>query len=165
MEIWNIIVHTNTFNFIIFVILFAIIIKVAKVGSLITNMQTKVEHYIKDSENAKTTSLVELKQAQTKAGNVGKEIKEIIDDAELNAMRLGRKIMADANIQSESILQNADKINDSNGKKIISELSQQATLVSVELAKKHIINVLNNKPQYHAKFVEDSINELDRFDF
>ena len=77
-------------------------------------------------------------------------------------MRLGRKILADANIQSESILQNADKINETNGKRIISDLTREAALVSVELAKRHIISVLAKKPQYHAKFINDSINELDR---
>jgi len=165
MEIWNIIVQTNTFNFIIFVIIFAIILKFAKIGNLITSMQSKVNQYIKDSEIAKENSIAELQKAKDKAEKVDSEIKEIIDNADLNAMRLGRKILADANIQSENILINADKINDSNGKKIISELTQEAALLSVELAKRHIISVLNKKPQYHAKFVEDSIKELDRFTF
>lgn len=165
MEIWNIIVQTNTFNFIIFVIIFAIIFKFAKVGNLVTSMQAKVKQYVDDSTNAKEKSLIELKEAEEKADKVGSEIKEIIDNADLNAMRLGRKIMADANIQSENILFNADKVNDANGKKIISDLSQEAALVSVELAKRHIIRVLDKKPHYHAKFVEDSIKELDRFNF
>jgi len=165
MEIWNTIVQTNTFNFIIFVIIFAIIFKFAKVGDMITSMQEKVKQYVDDSTKAKETSIQELKKAEEKADKVGSEIKEIINNADLNAMRLGRKIMADANIQSENILLNADKINDANGKKIISELSQEAALVSVELAKRHIISVLDRKPHYHAKFVEDSINELDRFNF
>ena len=165
MEIWNTIVQTNTFNFIIFVILFAIIFKYAKVGSLITSMQAKVKQYVDDSEHAKEASAQELVKAEQKAANVETEIAEIVENADLNATRLGRKILADANIQSENILSNAEKLNDSNGKKIISELSQQAALVSVELAKRHIIGVLDKKPQYHAKFVEDSIKELDRFNF
>lgn len=165
MEIWNLIVKTNTFNFIIFVALFAIIIKYAKVGNMISSMQAKVKQFIDDSIIAKENSEKELKLAETKVEKVESEIKEIHDNADLNAMRLGRKILADANIQSESILQNADKINDANGKKIISELSQEAALISVELAKRHIISVLKKKPQYHAKFVSDSINELDRFNF
>ncbi len=165
MEIWNLIVKTNTFNFIIFVALFAIIIKYAKVGNMITSMQAKVKQFIDDSVNAKEKSKKELQIAEQKVQNVTSEIKKIHDNADLNAMRLERKILADAHIQSESILQNADKVNEANGKKIISELSQEAALVSVELAKRHIISVLKKKPQYHAKFVSDSINELDRFNF
>ena len=118
MDIWNIIVETNTFNFIIFVIIFAIILKLAKVGNLITSMQSKVNQYVNDSTTAKENSELELKRAEEKVQKVGTEIKEIMDNADLNAMRLGRKILADANIQSEGILLNADKINDANGKKI-----------------------------------------------
>ncbi|MBR1942235.1 hypothetical protein IJ843_00700 [bacterium] len=165
MEIWNTIVQTNTFNFIIFVLIFAIILKVAKVGNLIASMQEKVKQFVNDSVSAKENSVQNLKKAEETASKVGLEIKEIIDNADLNAMRLGRKILADANVQSENILKSADKVNDANGKKIIYELSQEAALASVELAKKHIINVLDKKPQYHAKFLEDSINELDRFTF
>ena len=160
MEIWNTIVQTNTFNFIIFIILFAIIFKFAKVGNLITSMQIKVKQYVDDSKTAKLNSEDELKKAEEKAGKVGVEIKEILSNA-----RLSRKILADANVQAENILVNADKLNDSNGKRIISDLSQEAALVSVELAKRHILSVLDKKPQYHAKFIEDSIKELDRFDF
>ncbi len=165
MEIWNTIVQTNTFNFIIFVIIFAIIFKFAKVGNMVTSLQLKVKETIDDSEKAKNTSIEELKEAKNKAGQVETEIKEILDNADLSAIRLGRKILADANIQTENILLNADKLNDANGKKIISELTQEAALVSIELAKRHLISVLDKKPHYHAKFVEDSIKELDRFDF
>ena len=165
MEIWNIIVQSNAFNFIIFVVIFAIILKAAKIGSRIENSQAKVKQHIDDSTNAKEKSIVDLKTAQEAASKVGKEIKEILDNADLQAMRLGRKILADANVMSENIILNADKINDANGKKIISELSVSTAIASADLAKKHIISTLNKKPQYHAKFIEDSINELDRFKF
>lgn len=165
MEIWNTIVNTNTFNFIIFVLLFAIIFKFAKVGKLISNMQNNVAKVIDDSENSKKDSLKVLKETENIVNNVNSEIKEIIDNAELNAMRLKRKMLADANIMSDNILKNADKANYTKGQKIISELTQQTAIASVELAKKHIISVLEQKPQYHAKFLQDSIDELDRFSF
>lgn len=165
MEIWNIIVQSNTFNFIIFVLVFAIIFKVARVGSLIEQMQAKVKQYVDDSNVAKENSIVDLKKAQDAVNLAGSEIKVIIDDAHLQALRLERKILADAHVQSENIILNADKVNESNGKNIISELSVTTALASVELAKKHILSTLEKKPQYHAKFIEDSINELDRFKF
>ncbi len=165
MEIWNIIVQSNTFNFIIFVLVFAIIFKVARVGSLIEQMQAKVKQYVDDSNVAKENSIVDLKKAQDAVNLAGSEIKVIIDDAHLQALRLERKILADAHVQSENIILNADKVNESNGKNIISELSVATALASVELAKKHILSTLEKKPQYHAKFIEDSINELDRFKF
>lgn len=165
MEIWNLIVKTNTFNFIIFIVIFAIIIKYAKVGNLIAGLQNRVKQAIKDSDNAKEQSVKCLNSAKSKANMVGAEIKVILDEADLTAMRLGRKILADAKIQTNAIHNNADKIVEAEGKRLIYELSQGTALASVELAKRHIERTLMEKPQYHAKFIEDSINEIDRFKF
>lgn len=165
MEIWNIIVKTNTFNFLIFVLLFAWIFKIAKVGTLLTNMQNKVAKFIDDSEDSKKDSEEKLKEAEKTVAGVSVEINDILSSADLKAIRLGRKMTADANVMSETILKNADKVNDAKGEKIISELSQQTAEASIELAKKHIINVLERKPQYHIKFLNDSIEEIDRFSF
>lgn len=165
MEIWNIIVQSNTFNFIIFVILLAIIVKYAKVGSLIEKMQEKIRQFVEDSDKAKADSVQELKNAENEFKTVGKEVKTILDDADLSSIRLSRKILADAKVRSDAIVLGSDKINDANGKKIISNLSIATAVASVEIAKKHIVRTLSKKPQYHAKFIEDSINELDRFNF
>ena len=165
MEIWNLIVKTNTFNFIIFVAIFAVIIKYAKVGQLIEGLRKKVVQTIDSSDEAKEQSLKELEDSKRKANMVGSEIKVILDEADLTAMRLDRKIMADASVQAEAIQNNAAKLVDSEGKHVISELSQNTALASVELAKRHIQRTLKEKPHYHAKFIEDSINEIDRFNF
>ena len=165
MEIWNIIVKTNTFNFIIFILLFALIFKFVNISKVLSGMQSKIAKYIDDSESTKADSANKLKEAQQTVAKVGEEINEILTNTDLNAMRLNRKMMADANVSAENILKSADKLNDSKGRKIISELSQNTAAASVELAKKHIINVLEQKPQYHAKFIQDSIEEMDRFSF
>lgn len=165
MEIWNLIVQSNTFNFIIFVILLAIIVKYAKVGSLIEKMQEKIRQFVEDSDKAKADSVQELENAENQFKTVGKEVKSILDDADLSSVRLSRKIFADAKVKSDEIVLNADKVNDANGKKIIYSLSVATAIASVEIAKKHIVRTLGKKPQYHAKFIEDSINELDGFKF
>ena len=165
MEIWNLIVQTNTFNFIIFVAIFAVIIKYAKVGALIEGLQKKIFQSINLSDEANEKSLKELDLAKQKVNMVGSEIKVILDDADLTAIRLTRKIMADASIQAEIIKNSAQKVIDSEGKYLMSELTQNTALASVKLAKRHIQRTLAEKPYYHAKFIEDSINEIDRFDF
>ncbi|MBQ3311334.1 hypothetical protein IJG72_04580 [bacterium] len=165
MNIWNLIVESNTFNFIIFLLIFAIIIKYAKVSDLISALRDNVVKLINDSEDAKKQSVKELDIAKNKANMVGAEIKVISDEADLTALRLDRKIMSDAVQQAESIKNNADKIVEFEGKNLLLELSCNTAIASVELAKRHIIRTLQKKPEYHEKFIDDSINELDRFNF
>lgn len=163
MEIWNLIVQSNTFNFLIFIGLFALLFKKINFGEMMDNLQAKVMTLIEDAKKAKDESIKELKKTQEISSKVPQEVKDILDNADVTAERLGKRILEEAEKQVNSIYKNTDSIVESEGQKIISGLSKKTALASLELAKNHIKKTLSDKPQYHAKFIEDSINELDGF--
>lgn len=163
MEFWNVIVQSNTFNFLIFIGLFALLFKKINFGAMMDSLQAKVMVLIEDAKRAKDDSINELKKTQEVSSKVPMEVKNILDNAEVTADRLGKRILEDAEKQVNSIYKNTDGVVESEGQKIISTLSKKTALASLELAKAHIVKTLQVKPQYHAKFIEDSINELDRF--
>ncbi len=163
MEFWNVIVQSNTFNFLIFIGLFALLFKKINFGAMMDSLQAKVMVLIEDAKRAKDDSINELKKTQEVSSKVPMEVKNILDNAEVTADRLGKRILEDAEKQVNSIYKNTDGVVESEGQKIISTLSKKTALASLELAKAHIVKTLQVKPQYHAKFIEDSINELDGF--
>lgn len=163
MEFWNVIVQSNTFNFLIFIGLFALLFKKINFGAMMDSLQAKVMVLIEDAKRAKDDSINELKKTQEVSSKVPMEVKNILDNAEVTADRLGKRILKDAEKQVNSIYKNTDGVVESEGQKIISTLSKKTALASLELAKAHIVKTLQVKPQYHAKFIEDSINELDGF--
>lgn len=163
MEFWNVIVQSNTFNFLIFIGLFALLFKKINFGAMMDSLQAKVMVLIEDAKRAKDDSINELKKTQEVSSKVPMEVKNILDNAEVTADRLGKRILEDAEKQVNSIYKNTDGVVESEGQKIISTLSKKTALASFELAKAHIVKTLQVKPQYHAKFIEDSINELDGF--
>ena len=163
MEFWNVIVQSNTFNFLIFIGLFALLFKKINFGAMMDSLQAKVMVLIEDAKRAKDDSINELKKTQEVSSKVPMEVKNILDNAEVTADRLGKRILEDAEKQVNSIYKNTDGVVESEGQKIISTLSKKTALASLELAKAHIVKTLQVKPQYHAKFIEDSINELDEF--
>ena len=163
MEFWNVIVQSNTFNFLIFIGLFALLFKKINFGAMMDSLQAKVMVLIEDAKRAKDDSINELKKTQDVSSKVPMEVKNILDNAEVTADRLGKRILEDAEKQVNSIYKNTDGVVESEGQKIISTLSKKTALASLELAKAHIVKTLQVKPQYHAKFIEDSINELDGF--
>lgn len=163
MEFWNVIVQSNTFNFLIFIGLFALLFKKINFGAMMDSLQAKVMVLIEDAKRAKDDSINELKKTQEVSSKVPMEVKNILDNAEFTADRLGKRILEDAEKQVNSIYKNTDGVVESEGQKIISTLSKKTALASLELAKAHIVKTLQVKPQYHAKFIEDSINELDGF--
>lgn len=163
MEFWNLIVQSNTFNFLIFIGLFALLFKKINFGAMMDNLQAKVLTMIEDAKRAKDDSIKDLKKTQEISSKVPFEVKEILDNAEVTASRLGKRILEDAEKQVNSIYKTTDNVVESEGQKIINSLSQRTALASLELAKNHIIQTLKERPHYHVKFIEDSISELDRF--
>ena len=163
MEFWNLIVQSNTFNFLIFIGLFALLFKKINFGAMMDKLQAKVMSLIEDDKKAKDDSIVELKRTQEISSKVPTEVRNILDNAEVTADRLGKRILEEAEKQVNSIYKTTDSVVESEGQRIISNLSQKTALASLELAKNHIVKTLKAKPQYHVKFIEDSINELDRF--
>ena len=162
MEIWTLIVKSNAFNFLILLGLIIFAIKFFKVGGLIEKACIKVKENVESSDLERENSQKELKVANETAKNIANEVKEIFDNAQKSAKLIGEKIMQDANTQVKSIEQNAKKTIESEGKKIALNLTQKTALASLEVAKSHIINTLEQKPQYHNDFIQKSIDELDR---
>ena len=55
-----------------------------------------------------------------------------------------------------------ESLKEAEEKTAAASLSKQTAKASVELAKEHIKQTLNNNPELHAKFINEGIDELDR---
>ena len=162
MEIWTTIVQSNTFNFIIMIALFAFIIKKCKLAQKLDETILKIKETIDKSEDFKNASLEELKKADEKTNNIPAEIEEIEKAGEQNLKNIEEKLNKDSEDKINSIKANAEKAIDTKEKEIVSELSKKTILASIEVAKNHIINLLEKHPEYHQNFIKESIKELDR---
>ena len=85
MEIWTLIVKSNTFNFLILLGLIIFAIKFFKVGNLIESACTKVRETVEKSQNAKEDSKNELQKANEAVKNIAREVEEIFNNAKKSA--------------------------------------------------------------------------------
>ncbi len=161
MEIWTLIVKSNTFNFVLLLLILIYAAKKMKIEEKIASAQEKVKETIEKSIQTKESSIKELLEANEKVKNVKNEILEIEQNGEKNIELLKNKIENETNIQLNNIQDNAQKIINSDNKQTVSSLSKQTALAAYELAKEHIKQILQNKPQYHQKFIDESIEELE----
>lgn len=164
-RIWGTIVESNTFNFVIFVAIIALVLKKAKIGDAIVALQQKIIKIIEEAKKNRDDAHSEFLQAEKAVENLGADLKEIVSDAENSAKVLGEKILNEAKKQVEDIENNAKKVIEAEEKLLISNLSKQTSKQSVEAAKSHITNVLTETPTLHEKYINESIDELDRLNF
>lgn len=164
-HIWNIIVESKTFNFIIFVMLLGLIIKKVNVAAAISSLQQKIIKIIEDAKKERDDAHGSLLQAEKAVENLDSELKEIVNDAQNSAKVLGEKILNEAQKQIEDIENNAQKVIEAEEKLLISNLAKQTSKQSVETAKSHITKVLAETPTLQEKYINESIDELDRLNF
>ena len=160
MEIWSVILKSNTFNFLIMVAICVAVVRKLNLSQKLDDTISNIKESIENSEIANQNSLEELKKADEQTKNVENEIAEIEQKGQENLSSLKDKISADTEFHINSIKLGADKIIDAKGKEIVSNLSKKTVLASIEIARQHIINLLKQHPDYHQKFIKESIEEL-----
>ena len=152
--------RTNLFNFIIFaMVIMAIFIKFDIVGML-NNSAKNVADDIEDSNSAKNESEEYLSSVKDSVAHLGEEIDEIIKKSEDNAKLVGEKIISDANNTVENIKTNTSKLVENRTALIRSDILKRASVASIEIAKKQIINELNNNKELHNKLIDESIDAI-----
>lgn len=164
-NIWKIIVESNIFNFVIFVLIFAWIFKKINVKGIIHSLQAKIVKILDEVKREKEEALEKLTQAEKAVENLGDELKVIVDDAHRSAGVISEKILTEAQKQVESIELNATKVIEAEEKLLVSQLTKNTSQASVEVAKSHIEQTLAETPSLHEKFINESIDELDRLNF
>ena len=160
MNFWSTIVESNTFNFAILVLIFALLWKKLNISSAIESIKDSV---IKTIDNAKSefeASQLKLKNAEISTKNLENEINEIKTNAEKQAEGLSKSIIENSDKQVLAIAENIEKIISAEEKSIIRQASDRTLKISVELAKEHITKVLNSNPELHYKYIEESLEEL-----
>jgi len=164
-HLWNKIVASNTFNFLIFIAIFAWIFKRINVKGIIDSLQAAILKVLEAAKREKDEAQNQLLLAEKAVENLGEELKVIVEDATKSAKVIGEKILSEAQKQVESIEKNATKVIEAEEKLLISKLTRSTSKASVEVAKSHITNVLVETPTLHEKYINESIDELDKLNW
>ncbi len=160
MNFWNAILESNTFNFAILLLIFAIFYKKLNVSSVIENLKSEI---VKRIENAKQERLLanqKLQNAQKSVENLDDEIKAQLSDATQKAENLSNEIIATANKKATQISSNTKKIIEGEEKTLSAKLNDKVLKASIELAKEKIIKELETNPKLHENFITESIGEI-----
>ena len=100
IKIWNTILTSNLFNFVLMIVLLGWLIEKFDIAGSIEKGRKSIEDKILNSKKEHEIALNELYKSQEKEVEVDKEILDIIDNSAKNAVLVGEQIIKDAQIQS-----------------------------------------------------------------
>ena len=152
---------TNLFNFIIFAAIILWVCKKINVKTIIETSVQTVETTVENSEIAKTESETKLSAIEESLAHVGEEIDEIVKKSEENANLVGEKLLNEAKLASSIIEENTEKAIENKRIVLKNELLKRASIASIEVAKSHIIDELNNNQDLHNKFIDESLEAIE----
>ena len=154
---------TNLFNFIIFLSILIFLFKKIDVVGMLDNMKNVVIENIESSKTSKSDSETHLKEIEEKVSHIEEEIDGIIKKSEQNAKLVGEKIIQDANHTVESIKDNSKKLVENKSALLKNDILRRASEASIEVARNHIVNELNNNYDLHQKLIDESLEALNSY--
>ena len=162
MELWNLIIQSNAFNFIVLVVVLGLLMKKMNVSAQLENLREKIADRITFSQEEREKAKKELEIAQNSVANLENEIDEQKQLAQKNVEGAVKQTLQNAEQQSEKILNNIQTVIENEEKQISSRIINDTTERAVEAAKNKIIEKLNANPQLHDKYINEAIEDIDK---
>ena len=159
---WNIIVKSNTFNFAVLLLIFAILFKKLNVSALVEKIKQDIINTINNAKAERENAKNKLYDAQKSIEHIEEEIKQRLDEASLSGEGSAKQIAANADEQVKLIEKNISRVINAEEKTLSAKITEKTLKASIELAKQHIKNTLVNNPELHNKFIDESIDNIDR---
>lgn len=164
-NIWQAFVTSNALNFVIFVAVFGWIFKKANLKGMLESFGQKIADMLEAAKKAREEAHLKLSDVKKSVENLPQELEKMETEASKSAEVIEKRLLEEAQKQAEQIKSNALKVIEAEEKKLTSTLTKKASKASVEVAKGHITSVLAQNPQLHEKYINESIDELDRLNF
>ena len=153
---------TNTINFLLMAAILYLIIKKMNISSSLKKGVDNVINSIKNSEQEKENSQNLVDSAAATMSKLPEQIKEIEKFSEQKTEVFKKQLEESSKKSIENIKQNVQKVVAIEEKKISNHITSETVADSIEASKNNIIEMLKDKPNLKYKFIDKSLEELDR---
>ncbi len=161
-EILKKLAESNTINFIIMLIILAVIVVKLNLKSSLQSSVSQVEASIQNSDKAKADSETVLSKSKSAIEKLPQDIKELEIEAVSKADVFKTQIEEATQKEITNIQKNINRALLIEEKKISNLLQGKTISASIEMAQHNILAMLSHNPELHNKFIEESLDELEK---
>ena len=153
---------SNTINFLLMAGFLYWILKKMNVSSSLKKGVDNVENTIKAAEQEKANSKNLVNEASATMNKLPDQIKEIEKFSEQKTEAFKKQLEESSKKSIENIKHNVEKVIAIEEKKNSNAVTSETVTTSIEESKNNILEMLKNKPNLKYKFIDKSLEELDR---
>ncbi len=161
-ELFELIIKSNTINFLIVLSLIIFLIKKLNLAEKISKLRDEIKNYVNDSEKEKASADEGLDKIKGKIEKLPLLIDRIEKSAQHNVKNIEERVKAETENQKKDIENNLNRLLNLETKKFNSKLISLLSEKSVEVAMKNAIKQLNSEPELHNVYINNAIDEIDR---
>jgi len=162
IKILKYILESNIINFILMIWLFAWLLKKFDFKSIFTKSIKSVDEYIQKSEKDKAHSEELVAKAEDTLKQLPAQIEEIKKVSAQKSDILIAKLEENTEKSIDKINRNITKIKAIEEDKASNTVTEYTFNRSIEQATSDIIEMLKNNPNLHEKFINESLEELEK---
>lgn len=159
---WNLIVESNTFNFAVLLIIFAVLFKKLNVSAGIEKIKQDIINTLNNVKFERENAKNKLFDAQKSIEHINEDIKQRLDEASKRGEGIAKQILSSTDEQVQLIEKNISRVINAEEKTLSAKMTSKTLQASIELAKQHIIKSIANNPELHNKFIDESIENIDK---
>lgn len=162
LNFWNLIVESNTFNFVVLILIFAILFKKINLEVTIEKIRLEIVNTIDNAKKEQEDARNKLTGAQKAIEHIEDDIKGRLKEASQRADGISKQISENTDAQVKLIEKNIERVITAEEKTLSAQMSEKAIKSSVAIAQEQIKRMLEANPDLHNKYIDESIENLDK---
>ena len=121
---WNIIVESNTFNFAVLLLIFAILYKKLNISNTVEKIKQDVINTINNAKTEKENAKNKLMEAEKSIEHIDEEIKQKLSEASIKGDDIAKQILANTNEKVDLIEKNISRVISAEEKTLSAQMTQ-----------------------------------------
>ena len=155
------ILHSNLINFVIMIVIIALILRKINVKDNIDNQHKKIKDSINKSQEEVKTALKNYENAKDKLDNVHIETEKIVENAKNVLENLEQKHKNELEDIKAYFEKNLTKEIEREKQNTLNDITLSVAKASAALSYDNIKQTLEQNPNLHQKYIDECINSID----
>ncbi|MEB3287635.1 MAG: ATP synthase F0 subunit B [Vampirovibrionales bacterium] len=157
-SLWETVLHSNLINFIIAVLLIALLVKKLNVGGMLAGNREKLKSEIESLAAERQKAEAQLAELKRETANLHQEVSTILGQAQATAEKMAAQILEDARRDASALIENSKRRIEVEHHAAAKDIEKRLLADALQDARLELAQNLNSHDQKRS--VDDFISEL-----
>lgn len=162
LDFWNLIVESNTFNFVVLVVIIVMVWQKANFSAKLDQIRLDIIDSMEKAKNEKVKAEKSLYSAQNEVKNLDKEIEHELEEAKKRTKNVVESIENTIRENMDKIEKNITTVIENETRKLNNTLLNDTIDRAITRSEEILKNKFRENPSLHEEYINRSIKQLQK---